>query len=343
MKPAEVVVLGGRGFIGRHLTQQLLAQGIRVKIVSRQSEPGLASDPRLSYARGDVSDLSSMLAATAGASVVFHLATGGGDTWAQFERDFVEGARNVAAACLENGVTRLVYTSSTAALYLGGHRSIDETAGTDSVPESRGHYSHAKILAERVLLKEFEKRRLPVVILRPGLVVGEGGILNHGGLGLWPCDVHCLGWGRGNHPLPFVLVQDVASALVAAMTAPGIEGMAFNLAGDVRPSAAQFVSALSERSFRRICFHPQWLWKMQAIEIGKWLLKALARKPENSFPSFRDLKSRTMRAPLDCSAAKEKLSWTPNADWGVFVNEAIDSNLTPMPCEDLRLAKFQTA
>jgi hypothetical protein len=78
------------------------------------------------------------------------------------------------------------------------------------------------------------------------------------------------------------------------------------------------------------------LWKMQALEAGKWLLKIAARKPDNPFPSYRDLKSRALACQLDCSLAKEKLGWQPVQDAEAFFAEAIDSHLPAIPAGDLR-------
>ena len=190
----EVVVLGGGGFIGRPLVRRLVDDGFRVTVVSRSaSAKGGYEGAR--YLRGDVSNYESMAACIRGAAVVFHLATGGGTDWADFERDFIQGARNVARVSLDQRVRRLVYTSSIAALYLGRKETVDDTAGVDPKPELRSHYSHAKIATEHLLRELYTRQNLPVVVLRPGLVVGRGGLLNHTGVGFWPADNCCLGWG----------------------------------------------------------------------------------------------------------------------------------------------------
>src|SRR5260370_22074124 len=80
-----------------------------------------------------------------------------------------------------------------------------------------------------------DRSGLPVVILRPGIVVGRGGVLCHAGIGAWRSSTCCTIVGKGSHPLAFVLVEDVAAAFFAAMDAPDVEGRTFNLAGDVRP------------------------------------------------------------------------------------------------------------
>ena len=98
---------------------------------------------------------------------------------------------------------------------------------------------------------------LNLCILRPGLVVGEGGIPFHSGLGFFNNEQHCIGWNAGRNPLPFVLVEDVADAIVRAVRAEGIEGRCYNLVGDVRLSAREYIAALAEAMRRPLKFHPQ--------------------------------------------------------------------------------------
>jgi nucleoside-diphosphate-sugar epimerase len=335
MRHAEVAVIGGSGFIGRPLCRILADSGYQVRAISRGGA-GRAVDG-IRHLRGDVADAAAMRTATAGAAAVVHMSTGGGNTWADFDRDFVQGARHVAEACLEQGVPRLVYVSSIAALYLGGRAPVTCSTPPDPEPASRSLYARAKIEAERVL-REYRGRGLPLVIVRPGVVMGAGGILTHSGIGYWASDLCCLGWGMGNTPLPFVLVEDVAKALAVCVAMPGIEGEAFNLVGDVRIPAGQFVDLLGRRLRRRFRFYPQPLGKLQALEIAKWLVKCAARKADNPFPSYRDLKSRSLRAPIDCAHAKRVLGWTPNRDPERFLAEAVMPYGSEIWKGDLRLA-----
>lgn len=334
----EVVVFGGNGFIGKNLTAALVAKGYRVRVASR-SVSGVAdagTNPRVM--RADVSNRESVDQVIAGASFVFNLASGGGNTWSDFERDFITGSKNVAESCLAHGVERLIYTSSSAALFLGGKGSMDETAGVDSQPAKRGQYARAKIEAERVLREMHTEKKLPVVILRPAVVVGRGGMLSHTGLGMWPSATRCIGRGKGDSPIPFVLVQDVVQALIAAMDAPKVEGMTFNLAGDVRFGAREYVKLIAERTGRDFQFAPKSLAAHQATEILKWALKAAGRKKENAFPSWHDLSSRTMARQIDNSLAKRHLGWLPTNDVESFLEEAIGPHVRPMPAGDLRAA-----
>jgi nucleoside-diphosphate-sugar epimerase len=332
-----VTVIGGTGFIGKALVDRLVASGHTVRIVSRNAPRKSSEDPKVSYMRADVADPTSIRECVRGAGMVFHLATGGGSTWADYERDFVQGTRTIATTCMDEGVQRLVYTSSVAALYLGAKRTITDETKPDDQPKKRAPYARAKICAEQILMELHRRRGLPVVIFRPGVVMGKGGRLDHSGFGTWNSDTRCLGWDQGTHPLPFVLVEDVAKALVAAMDRPGIEGKSFNLVGDIRPSAQDFIRAAAERAQRNFRFYPQRFFKLCAVEALKCTLKALARKADNPPPSLRDLRSRSLRAQFDCSGAKQLLGWKPTDDLKTFLAEAIDNNINiPIP-GDLRL------
>src|SRR5207302_497236 len=106
----------------------------------------------------------------------------------------------------------------------------------------RTEYARAKILCERLLLEMQHKRDLPVTIFRPGIVVGPGGIVEHLGVGYWPNATHCISWGRKvERSLPFILADDVATALVAGLGADKITGKTLNLVGDVRLSASEYI------------------------------------------------------------------------------------------------------
>jgi nucleoside-diphosphate-sugar epimerase len=333
----RAVVVGGAGFIGSHLTSQLGAAGCSVTVVSRSAGSAGRDTPGVSYVSGAVADADAMMRVIEGASVVYDLSMGGGSTWADYERDFIGGARNVARACQRHGVRRLLYASSISALFLGRHAKLDDSVGADTKAEGRSFYSRGKVEAEKALLALHRDEKLPVVILRPAIVLGPGGFLAHGALGVSVSDTCILGWGSGRNPLPCVLARDVAGAMVLAKDAPGIEGLSFNLSGDIRPTAQEFVSMLRERTHRDFRFYPRSLWAMGAFEYLIWMTKALVRKADNTRTSFRDLQSLTMAADLDCSAAKKLLGWRPESDRDVFFREAIDSHLKPFHPGDLRL------
>jgi len=323
-----VVVLGGAGFIGRHLVERLRGQVRQLRVVSRRAAGYGDATGGVEYLQGDVGDRERMRELLRGASVVYHLT---------LEDDYVRGAGNVADACLEHGVRRMVFASTSDALYLGRAGTIDERAGPDPKPHLRNSYSRGKAESERLLLGLHRSRNLGAVIMRPCLVVGRGGMLSHGGIGSWPAPTCCVGWGDGAHPMPFVLVQDVADAMVRALDTPDIDGRSFNLAGDVFLSAREYVALLAERTRRDFRFFPRSLFGYWALGAFKSVVKRVLGKGPIEEQPYRDIKSSAMLTRIDNSAAKQLLGWRPNASREVFIREAIDSNLEPPPPGDLRL------
>ncbi|HSG40999.1 MAG TPA: Gfo/Idh/MocA family oxidoreductase, partial [Thermoanaerobaculia bacterium] len=200
-RPGEVVVLGGSGFIGRRVMAGLLEKGLPVSAVVRRphSLPAVIADPardgRLRLLSGRLEDREALRSAFQGAKTVIHLATGGGDSWDKIERSMIQGSVAAAEAALDAGVERFVYVSSIAALYAGpdcGTDVLEDSIETDPRPEGREIYSRGKMEAERRLLALHRERGLPLVIARPGVVLGEGTPLQHSGLGLWVRDNHCV-------------------------------------------------------------------------------------------------------------------------------------------------------
>ncbi len=326
-----VFVTGTTGFIGGHLIERLLQAGFKIRAFVRSTSyrPPWLRHERIELVAGSLTDEALLEKAVSGCHAVLHLATGVSDTWDETKRVSVDGTRMLADLCTKHGA-RLVFTSTIAALYVGDLGPTDTIlcdGRTDPQPGSRSIYARAKIACEDMLLAQHRDQGLAVVILRPGIVVGPRGDTRHSGLGYWPQDNHCLGWGAGQDPLPFVLAGDVADALLAAIDSDAANGKTYNLVGDVAMSARDFVAILASESQRQIHFHPQRLWLVQATDIFKWAVKIAIRKPENAFPSYRDLKTRALRAHFDCSLAKEALNWKPEADREHFVELAIRTPL----------------
>jgi len=126
----------------------------------------------------------------------------------------------------------------------------------------------------------------------------------------------------GRRPLPFLLVNDWARAALGALLSGRAAGKAYNLAGDVRISAYEYVRRLGSATGRAYVFHPRPLWMTWAAEKGKEWIKRAARKEAQKL-TWRDLKSRAFLAPLDTTDAKEDLEWRPVSDREVFLREAI--------------------
>ncbi len=328
-KSGTILVTGATGFLGSHLVQRLRNEGHPVRVLVRNPLrlPESLRDLDLDVRLGDIADPAAVEDAVREVRAVYHLATGMADTWGEIERLMVGGCRTMAETCLKHDVQQLFFTSTTAVYNLGNDANappLTERDPADEHPENRNDYVRGKIAAEALLRRLHEEQSLPVTIFRPAVVVGQGGAIQHSGLGLWARDIHCTGWGRGRNPLPFVLVSDVVDAMVRALGNEKVQGVTYNLVGDVRISARDFVHQLRERTGRDFRFHPLPLPLFQGIEVFKWLIKKGFWRSDAQFPSYRDLQSRSLRRPLDNSKAKDELGWQPVADRARFLELAID-------------------
>ncbi|MCX8101176.1 MAG: NAD-dependent epimerase/dehydratase family protein [Geminicoccaceae bacterium] len=321
----DVLLVGGTGFIGRATVAAMLASGRAVAVLARSitDPPPPLDDPRVVLHCGDVRDPDALARALRGVRAVVNLAhAGGAEEPSEIERAIVGGAETLWNAAATAGVGRLVQVSSIAALYLGDPAAVVTGATPVDTDPGRAPYARAKALAETRLRELAAAGGPELVILRPGLVVGEGTSPLHPGLGNFNRPQHCSGWNRGDNPLPFVLVEDVAAAIVAAIDTPGIGGRAYNLVGPIRPSARAFLDDLARALGRPVRFHPQPVWRQQAVELGKWAIKRIGGR-RVPLPSLRDLRSRGLAARFDTSDAERELGWRPVADPETFRARAI--------------------
>ncbi len=328
-----VLVLGGTGFIGRQLIKQLLDKGYAVRAAARGSSPALEElgSDRLQIARADMRSTADLERILDGIETVFHLATSDSKTWDEFVEREVDPARALARACLERGVKRLIYTGTINSFYAGGRAgTITEDTPLDRNIKRRNNYARAKAAAEDVLMEMHRKEGLPVVILRPGIVIGRGGNPFHWGVGKWSSEGVVETWGDGTNKLPLVLVDDVASGLVRAMETPGIEGRTYNLVDEPLLSARDYIAGLERLGGFKIEAHARPIWRFFLEDFAKWPIKVAVGHPDaQRVPSYSDWESRTQRAVFDSRRTREELGWTPISDPERMVSEGIGGSLRP--------------
>jgi nucleoside-diphosphate-sugar epimerase len=272
--------------------------------------------------KGDFTDTASVEAAMSGITHMWHLARGYGQTWDDYQRLDIEPARRLAELCLQRDV-QLLYTSSIA-IYSGG-RATDTI--TEDTPPGPGNvrfdpYARSKVAIERLLLELHRSRQLKVVILRPGIVIGRGGSPYHWGVGAWPYPSICRLWGDGTTPLPFVLVDDCADAMVRAMKAPGVDGESFNLVGEPRLTANAYLDAFERLAGIKVRRLPVPAWQRFAQDIAKYGLKTLsgAERYRPSYDYYVGMSGRARYAP---DKAKRVLGWRPSDELPHIVEEGI--------------------
>ena len=330
LKPT-VLVLGGTGFIGRQLIKQLLDKGYSVRAAARGSSPALdeLGSDRLEVVRADMRSTADLERILEGIGVVFHLATSDAKTWDEFVEREVEPARALARACMARGIERLIYTGTIDSFYAGGRAgTITEDTPLDHNIKRRNSYARAKAAAEDMLMEMHREEGLPVVILRPGIVIGRGGNPFHWGVGKWSSEGVVETWGDGTNKLPLVLVDDVASGLVRAMETPGIEGRKYNLVDEPLLSAREYIAGLERLGGFKIRAHARPIWRFFIKDFAKWPIKVAVGHPDaQRVPSYSDWESRTQKAVFDSKRTREELGWTPISDPERMVSEGIGGSL----------------
>lgn len=325
---AKILVLGATGFIGKELLRQLLAQGNKVRALVRSAASlpaALRQSPNLEIVRGDLSNGEDVMRAMQGTETVFHLARANVKSWADYQEFEIEATRRVAECALASGVKRFIYTGTIDSYYCGASAgTITEQTPLDPQIAHRNLYARAKAASEGILLRMHREQGLPLVIVRPGIVIGRGGSPFHWGVGMWWSDSVCQIWGEGRNKLGLVLVEDVASGLLATMSAPGIEGKSFNLVGDPMLTAQEYLDALDQAGGIRIQRHATPISHFYLKDLFKWIVKVAVRHPERRMPSYRDWESRTGKAVFDCSAAKRELGWKPVSDRAKLIRLGIE-------------------
>ena len=322
----KTLVIGGTGFIGRALCHALADKGYDVRVFSRGAGAGLERvDGRISVVTGVFKSAEDLHAAMEGVDSVFHLAKATENSWEGYLENDVAVTRRIGEACLDAGVARLIYTGTIDSYDASQpDRPITETTPFDHDLTRRNLYARSKAACEQAL-KELEAARgLNLVIVRPGIVIGEGGPLQHWGVAMWRGATACKLWGSGENTMPFVLVDDVADGLVLALEKEEANGRSFNLIGDPMLSARDYFNAIGDAYGVKMRARPTPVWTYFCVDVVKyWLKRALARKTGLTKPSYRDWKSRAQLSPYENSVAKSVLGWAPESSREKFIDRGV--------------------
>ncbi len=168
------LVTGAAGFLGSHVTRQLVARGEDVRVLMRPSSNNRAiSDLSLEYVTGDLRDAASLERAMNGVKRVFHVAADY-RLWAKHPKDIYDsnlgGTKNLLAAAKKAGIAQLIYTSTVATLAVDRPELPNESTEA-KLEEMIGHYKRSKWMAEQEVLRA-AKDGLPAIVAMPTTPVG---------------------------------------------------------------------------------------------------------------------------------------------------------------------------
>lgn len=253
---SRVVVIGGAGFIGSHITEALLNEPVKKIVVfdnltrgGRENIDAVMKDPRVELVQDDITHQDVLDRVLEGADYVFHLAA----LWLlhcyEYPRSAFEvnirGTFNVVESCVKNKVKRLIYSSS-ASVY-GDALQIPMTE--DHPFNNRTFYGATKVAGEQICRAFNERYKMNYVGLRYMNVYGARQdykgtyiavimkILDRLDQGLPP-----VVYGDGSQSYDFIYVSDVAQANICALKADATDKF-YNVGG----GKATSIRELTER------------------------------------------------------------------------------------------------
>jgi uncharacterized protein YbjT (DUF2867 family) len=233
MEITNVAVLGGSGFVGRHVCQALAAEGYRARVGTRDREraKGLILLPTVDVTVADVHDPSQLAFLLRGAEVVINLVgvLHDGRGHASFQGAHVDLARKVVAACKESGVRRLLHMSALGARAAGPSRYLRTKGEAEAVVRESG---------------------LAWTIFRPSVIFGRGdGFLNLFARLLQLAPIVPLACPDARFQP--VHVEDVAAAFVRSVGDPASAGGSYDLCGPRVYRLRELVDYVGEVTERR--------------------------------------------------------------------------------------------
>ncbi len=242
----KILITGGAGFIGSHLSEELLKNGHQITIIDNLSTGRFSNishiqhHPNFRYVIGTILDKKVMESLIAENDVTYHLAAAVGvkyiiDNPLISLQTNILGTENVLE--FSNKYKKKVLITSTSEIY-GKSISIpfseedDRILGSTSI--SRWGYSCSKAIDEFFALAYNREKKLPVVIVRCFNTVGprqtgqygmvlpkfvKAALMNH------PITI----FGDGKQSRCFADVADVVEGMVKLMDEPKAEGEIFNI------------------------------------------------------------------------------------------------------------------
>jgi predicted dehydrogenase/nucleoside-diphosphate-sugar epimerase len=322
----KVLVVGGTGFIGRRLVAKLVEEGTPVRVLSRGKNAAAIAFAGLpvDIHGGFHGDPAVAKKALEGIETVYHLAKSDGQKWEDYVHGDIEPTRVLAEQALAGGVKRFIYTgtidsydSASSATRITGDTPLDPNIRT------RNLYARSKAACEALLRNLAATRGLPLIIMRPGIVIGAGADPAHIGVANFASENEVRYWGRGDNKLPLVLVDDVADALVLASHVPDAVGRTFLLTSDPMLSGRDYVAALSARGGVKIQARERSAWRDWLPDLVKETAKNLVRHPNRRSSTLHDWRCRSHRATYDSSATRDMLGWKPVSDRDVMIESGI--------------------
>jgi dTDP-glucose 4,6-dehydratase len=307
----RVLVTGAGGFLGSHLTEDLVRRGAAVRAFVRYNSRGdlglLELAPRevlseVEIARGDLRDADAVRAAVRGRDVVFHLGAAISIPYSFVQpRDVIEtnvgGTLNLLTAARDSSVARVIHTSTSEVYGTARYVPIDE----EHPLQAQSPYAASKIAADKLAQSFHCAFGLPIVVVRPFNSFGPRQSLR----AVIPTIISQvltrdrLELGELATTRDFTYVSDTVRGFLCAGAASGGEGEEFNLGTGIGVRIGDLAQAIMEQAGR-------------TLEV------------RSAAERLRPPKSEVLRLIAQSLRAKERLGWEPEVSLAEGLKETIE-------------------
>ena len=303
------LVVGASGFLGSHVTRQLVQAGEDVRVMIRKTSSTKGFDD-LSVERcyGDVFDDTALRDAMAGCDVVYYCVVDA-RMWlrdpAPLFRTNVEGLRHVLDAAVRADLRKFVFTSSTGTLAISGQRPVTEEDPHNW--DDGGPYIASRVAAEDLVLRYAREQGLPAVALCISTTYGprDWAPTPHGAL------IAQVAAGRFPFYMGFssevVGIEDAARAMLLAAD-KGRDGQRYIISD--RYLSTREVHAIAARAVGRR--PPRIPIPMGVMYAASRVNDLAARLLNRDLPmAYVGARMADLMSPLDHSKAERELGWKP--------------------------------
>lgn len=309
----KVLVMGASGFVGSHVTRQLVERGDDVRVLLRQTSPTAGIDDLdVQRCYGDIFDGPAVRGAMADRDVVFYCVV---DARAMLPdpapliRTNVDGLRHVLDIAATIDLQKFVYLSTIGTIAV----SDDGSAVTEDTPFNwagkGGPYIDARRAAEDMVLRYVRERGLPAVVLNVSTPYGpwdwqptpHGGLVARAALGTMPFYVKGVN-------TEVVGVEDAARALLLAVER-GRNGQRYIISESYRSMRELFDIAARETG----AAPPRIGVPLGAFYAAAYAAEPLrALRPGKITPFLNLVRLAATTSPADHGKATRELGWQPS-------------------------------
>lgn len=172
LKPLNILVTGGTGFVGSNVAKALANAGHRVTVLGRNR---YAAPKNCDFNRIDLRQPNDVIAACQGQNIVIHSAAESSPfrTYAELAPTNVDGTKNIIKACLHQNVERLIHISSTS-IFFEFKDAFDIDDSQPLPTQFACGYAQTKAEAEQQVIQATRTRNLNAFVIRARAIFGAG-------------------------------------------------------------------------------------------------------------------------------------------------------------------------